>query len=320
MIKNKEVVTIGVLSYNSSKTIVETLDSIKNQDYPNLDLIISDDCSSDNSVEICQEWVKTNKTRFRNVEIITTDKNTGVAGSYNRIGSAIKTDWLKPIAGDDILTPNCISDFMEFVTHNPNTVYVFGKVEVFGPSQEKIDFFNRFFKYSFFEKNIEEKISMLIETDNCIPAPGCFYNFTRAKELGIKADDRIPQMEDLPLWISILQKGVDLKFINKVVAKYRTGSGGLSSGNSNSKKARAFAKSHRRYEIYYKFPYEYKKNPDKALQGLVEYEEKLFEQFYNNKSYKLGHFLLSPLRCLRKILKNRFFKSIIILTIEKAKK
>ena len=41
------LVTIGVLSYNSSKTILDTLDSAYKQTYNNIELIVSDDCSSD---------------------------------------------------------------------------------------------------------------------------------------------------------------------------------------------------------------------------------------------------------------------------------
>ena len=49
MINSTPLVTIAVVTYNSSQTILETLESVKEQTYKNIELIISDDCSSDNT-------------------------------------------------------------------------------------------------------------------------------------------------------------------------------------------------------------------------------------------------------------------------------
>lgn len=58
-IQNKnEIVTIGIVTYNSSKTIVDTLESVKNQTYEDLYLIIGDDCSIDNTLDIVRGWLQ----------------------------------------------------------------------------------------------------------------------------------------------------------------------------------------------------------------------------------------------------------------------
>lgn len=64
------LVSICVLTYNSSEYIIETLDSIKNQNYQNIELIISDDCSFDNTVILCTQWINLNRDRFVRVELI----------------------------------------------------------------------------------------------------------------------------------------------------------------------------------------------------------------------------------------------------------
>jgi alpha-1,3-rhamnosyltransferase len=63
---------------------LETLDSIKAQTYDNIELIISDDYSSDNTVDICREWLSKHKDSFVSVKLITSDKNTGIAPNANR--------------------------------------------------------------------------------------------------------------------------------------------------------------------------------------------------------------------------------------------
>ena len=54
------LVTIVVVSYNHSKYIKENLDSILSQTYPNIQLIVADDASPDNSVEVFEEWLSNN--------------------------------------------------------------------------------------------------------------------------------------------------------------------------------------------------------------------------------------------------------------------
>ena len=81
---NQPLVSVPVITYNSSKFVLETLESIKAQTYQNIELIISDDCSTDNTVELCQKWVEENKERFVRTQIITSDLNTGVSANGYR--------------------------------------------------------------------------------------------------------------------------------------------------------------------------------------------------------------------------------------------
>jgi len=82
--KNNPLVSIIVITYNSAKFVLETLESAKAQTYQNIELIISDDGSTDNTVQICREWLKNNKESFVNTELITVEKNTGIPANCNR--------------------------------------------------------------------------------------------------------------------------------------------------------------------------------------------------------------------------------------------
>ena len=55
------LISILVISYNSSKFIIDTLESIKKQSYNNIELIVSDDYSTDNTIELVTNWLKLNK-------------------------------------------------------------------------------------------------------------------------------------------------------------------------------------------------------------------------------------------------------------------
>lgn len=71
MDKRKPLFSMIVIMYNSFKTIVETLNSIKSRDYFNIELIISDDCSSDEKLNICKLWLREKTNIFKRVDIIT---------------------------------------------------------------------------------------------------------------------------------------------------------------------------------------------------------------------------------------------------------
>lgn len=292
---NLPLVSVGVYTYNSSKTVIETLESIKSQTYPNLELIVSDDCSTDNTVSLCQDWLEHNKDRFVDTKIIVPDKNTGQSGNYNRALKASNGEWIKDIDGDDLLTPNCIEDYIEFVKNHPDAIFVFGKTDVFGNSKEKIMFFNRFFDYHFFDLSVKAKYKRLLEKGNCIASASAFSNVVKRKQLGLYYDERIPMLEDLPMWINATAKGIDLFFLDKIVCRYRVGGNGVTSGKGSER----FSLSLRRFYLYYIFPYEYEKNKNKAIEGIIEYEEKLINQKYS-LDYKIGNKLLHPLRIIKK--------------------
>jgi alpha-1,3-rhamnosyltransferase len=108
------LVSIVIITYNSAKYVLETLESVKAQTYEKIELVISDDCSTDDTVEVCQRWIEENKDRFIATKIVTVAKNTGVAPNCNRGVRASKGEWLKLCAGDDLLLPECIQDNLQF--------------------------------------------------------------------------------------------------------------------------------------------------------------------------------------------------------------
>lgn len=110
------------------------LESAKNQTYNNIELIISDDCSSDYTVSICNEWIQENKERFVRTELLTVDRNTGIPANCNRGISKSRGEWVKIIAGDDALFPDAISNVCEFVNKNAEIEILLSYAELFNDS------------------------------------------------------------------------------------------------------------------------------------------------------------------------------------------
>lgn len=97
------LVTIIVITYKSADYVIDTLESISQQTYKNIELIISDDRSPDNTLEICESWIEKHKNRFSNTIVTKTDRNGGICYNYNNGLKMATGKWIKYIAGDDEL-------------------------------------------------------------------------------------------------------------------------------------------------------------------------------------------------------------------------
>lgn len=102
---DQPLVTVVVVSYNQSQFIKENLDSIKNQTYKNIQLIVGDDASPDHSVEIFEQWLQENNySAAKNFHT----KNTGLPIMLNECLDLAKGKYIKIIAADDFLHPESL--------------------------------------------------------------------------------------------------------------------------------------------------------------------------------------------------------------------
>ena len=303
-------VSVAVITYNSSRYVLETLESIKAQTYQNIELIVSDDCSTDTTVQICKEWIEKNKARFVRTQIVTVEKNTGVSANCNRAEDACQGEWVKLIAGDDLLLPNCIQDYVSFILLNNDVVYVFGKIQIFGGEKEQREFFSKnVFDYSFFELSTSQQLERLWKQGNCIPAASAFYNVLKTRDLSLRYDERIPFLEDYPRWINALQKGIHLFFLEKETVKYRIGT--LESLTTSTVPNMKAYESTRLFDLYYKFDDLYSTNKQKAFQYIIDYEIQQQQETIKNRNkylsvlesnaFHLGCFLLQPIYWIKRV-------------------
>ncbi|MBO4571254.1 MAG: glycosyltransferase [Bacteroidales bacterium] len=230
---DKPLVTVSIITYNSAGTVIETLDSIYAQTYPDIELIISDDYSSDETVNLCRNWVMKNGSRFQACKILESARNTGITANCNRAIADANGRFLKLLAGDDLLEPYAVSEYVRYMLDNPQSVYVFSKVTVFGNNPDAIRLFtDTIFDYSFFNLGKKEQYEWLIgHWFQPIPAASAFVSIENAKNAGVYYfDERIPMLEDWPKWILLSQKGIDFCFIDKPLVRYRVTDNSVCSG------------------------------------------------------------------------------------------
>ena len=273
MEKNEPLVSVNVLMYNSSKYILETLESIKAQTYQNIELIMSDDKSTDNTVQICEKWIEKNKDRFASYQILVPDHNTGQSGNYNRAFRAATGEWIKEIDGDDLLLPNCLTDLVEYVNANSEAKYVFGKAESFIKKNKRCSIKNPF-DYSFFYKNIDEQLDQLLYEGNCICSACSFYNRQYMFDIGFSHDERIPNIEDTPKWINLLRKNVHFFFLDKEIVAYRFFSG----ISTQRRQSLRYYQNVALFRQLYQYPAWLEKGTNYALKRITDREMQLYKE------------------------------------------
>ncbi|HAW85453.1 MAG: hypothetical protein A2087_06660 [Spirochaetes bacterium GWD1_61_31] len=124
----KDSFTFVTLTYNHSGYIIEHLESIKYQiekngeDY-NVSLVLADDHSHDNTIELVRRWVARNVGLFAKVSIFASDRNSGTCVNYVKALEAVDAQWFKVLAGDDVYA---ISDIFSLVRETERYSFVSG--------------------------------------------------------------------------------------------------------------------------------------------------------------------------------------------------
>lgn len=215
------LVSIVVITYNSARTVIETLDSAKNQTYKNIELIVSDDCSTDNTVEICRNWIAGNKDRFVRTELITVERNTGVPGNCNRGIRKCSSEWIKLIAGDDILLDNCVYDCITYVQKNKDVELLYTPYYQF--SQEGSDIIRRkLFPNKKFNDEFNTKSPQFNTFLRYAPniAPALFWKKNLIVRMGY-FDERYTLFEDFPMIAKVLYEKNKIYFLGIPTVLYR---------------------------------------------------------------------------------------------------
>lgn len=115
------LVTVIALCYNHSRFVIECLESIRAQTYTNLQLIIMDDCSSDDSVNLISNWVKRHQVECK---FIAHQKNQGICRTLNEALNISKGQYISMIATDDYWMPDKIKFQVSEMESMPATVGV----------------------------------------------------------------------------------------------------------------------------------------------------------------------------------------------------
>jgi len=231
------LVSIICLAFNHEKFVVETLNSVIQQNYTPIELIIVDDCSSDNTKSIINNWLKSNPE----VQYISNEINIGNTKSFNNALKIAKGDYLIDLAADDLLLPNGIQNQINAFQKSKfkNLGVVYGNAEIIN---EDGSFNSFYFPVDQSGKVISNRTigdiycSVLSSGDSI-----CSVSAMIKKSVFdfLEGYDETLAYEDLDSWIRASRE-FEFDFIDDVLVKKRT--------VNNSLGTKFYTKNHKNYK------------------------------------------------------------------------
>ena len=216
------LVSVIITCYNHEKFVAEAIDSVMNQTYKNIELIISDDGSADNSRQVIEECIK--KWNTDRITFLAYEKNTCFGAAEDVYGGA-KGKYITGIGGDDKIFPEKIARQVSFLERNADSYKAcFTWVKSFGDNDMKIQSFDVLFN----KPNISNWMlfKIMVTGGNQLNAPSFLMLRSVWEELG-GYDFSFRQLQDYDLWVRFLLK-YRLFLMPEKLTGYRVVSGSVS--------------------------------------------------------------------------------------------
>ena len=206
------LISIITPAYNSSQYIGEAVNCVKLQSFSNWEMIIVDDCSMDNTVEIIKEVIKEDGR----IRLIQLPKNSGAAVARNTAIQNARGRYIAFLDSDDLWYPEKLEKQVTFMQEN-DIAFSFTSYRIInedGTETNKII-------------NVPKEIDYKGLLKNTII--GCLTVMLDVSKLGLVQMPNIRTRQDTALWLSILKKGYKAYGIQEPLSKYRKVKGSISS-------------------------------------------------------------------------------------------
>lgn len=173
---NNSLVSIGMPVYNGYPYIIQALEGLLNQSYSNFELLISDNASTDETQDICQDYM----SKDCRIKYHRHSENKGSRWNFSHVLDLASGDFFMWAAHDDQWEPTFISKLLSCLCQMPEVVIVVSYFDThnYVTGQVKIREENRFPCLSL-ENSCFENMALFLE----IPVPNWFYGICRTKAL-----------------------------------------------------------------------------------------------------------------------------------------
>ena len=207
-------ISVHIIAYNQKDFIREAIDSALAQDYPNLEVVVADDASSDGTADIIAGYARDHGR----VVAVLNPENLGITRNSNAALRACSGEFIAFMGGDDVLLPGKIGAQAAWFANRPERVLCGHQVEVFyqddsrpphplSPKLRQGRGASDFIRHGTFGA-----LSTMVRTSKIPP-----WGF----------DERLPSVSDQMLWIDILADGGEYGFVPGVYARHRRHDGNV---------------------------------------------------------------------------------------------
>ena len=205
------LVSVLIPLYNHEKYILDCLNSIIDQNYPNLEIVLVDDASRDNGLNIANDRLKTTNLNY------TIHKNTfnqGICATLNRAVSSAKGKYVCLIASDDLLAEGRIKNHVSILEKciDSSIIACHGPIHLFENNNSEL-----IIKKTLHKKNNYSLTSVLLKTSK-LNLQGC--TFFNKKLINYPFDENL-YFEDWDFFIRLFLNNHKIIYDDKTTAYYR---------------------------------------------------------------------------------------------------
>lgn len=215
---NSKLVSICIPTYNSGKFLEKTLQTIISQTYTNLEIIIGDNGSSDNTLDLVRKYSQIDDR----ISFYTNDKNIGYSKNCNKLISQCSGEYISIFHSDDLYDLTIVQKEVDALNENSDLLGVFSsyfKISESGDTIKNVVYpFNS--KSKLLKVNLDIYIKLvLLKGASCFCCPTSMIRSDVYKQLN-GYDENLKHIEDQDMWARILLNG-SLGIVNQKLIKYR---------------------------------------------------------------------------------------------------
>lgn len=247
-IKNiNPLVSVIVPVYNGADFVSETINSILNQTYTNLEIILIDDCSTDNSRQVIDSFTD---SRIKRIYL---ERNGNVCVSGNKGVECSTGEYIATIGHDDVWLPEKIEKQVEYMNSHPDISVCFTRANIINENGEATnDMLSEELAGLFRSPNLskEKNLYRLLTVGNCFCAPSALISRKVIEKTGFYRLGMV-QLQDYDLWVRILllTEG-NLYTMEEVLTNYRRFSDNTTNLSSKSLESMARDRHEAHYLVY----------------------------------------------------------------------
>jgi glycosyltransferase involved in cell wall biosynthesis len=253
------LVTVVCLCFNQAQFVVEALESVFNQTYKNIQLIIVDDASTDKSVDVIKMFL----SEHSEIEFIALSQNHGNCKAFNCGLASAKGDYVIDLAADDVLLPERIAIGVKALQENPEYGVHFSDAEIISKEGRHLGYHSdKFPHHTIPQGDIYRQL--IAKYFICPPS----MMFTKAVQNYLGGYDEVLSYEDFDFWIRSSRR-FQYVYSDIVLVKRRV----IAQSKSNGQYKFGSRQIRSTFIVCQKI-FQMNKNADemKALQSRVKYE------------------------------------------------
>lgn len=211
------LVSVAIITFNQKDFLLDCVESILAQDYPNIEIAVADDGSRDGSQELLRQYAAVHPGVFK---LALAEHNRGITVNSNAALALCTGKYIAWMGGDDLMLPGKLSKQVAFMERHPDCTICYHNLDVFDSDSNKTLYLS-----ADKAKPLEGGVKVVIENQCFNGACASMVRADKSPQGGF--NELIPYASDWMYWIESLHNGGTINYIDEVLGRYRRHGGNV---------------------------------------------------------------------------------------------